>query len=141
MRWGGGKGWTSAVRNSAEMLLIVRDFAVLDDRRFLWVAKIAISRYHERVAWLGGLPSLPQVRRSPGLRTTSFAISVHHFSMSAESARASRSILATILRTLALQLFPLQDCRFREALREELPALSMGLWVAHVEHASEAFVD
>jgi hypothetical protein len=35
-------------------------------------------------------------------QTTSFAISVHHFSMSAEPARASRSILVTAVRTLAL---------------------------------------
>ena len=82
------------------------DFVVLDERRFLWVAKSVIPRYHECVAWLGGLPFSPASASKSwpkkSLQATSFAISVHHFSMSAEPARASRSILATIVRTLAL---------------------------------------
>jgi hypothetical protein len=65
---------------------------------------ITPTRYHECVAWLRAY-LLTQARRSLGQRkaqTTSFVISVHHFSMPAEPVRASRSILATAAQTLSL---------------------------------------
>lgn len=132
-------GW-----NSAEMPLI-GDFAVFDERRFM-----GGKNRHLKISRMRGLAWGPTF--SPGsaskswpkksLQTTSFAISVHHFSMSAEPARASRSILATKVRTLALissSHFKIVD--FEKPLPKEPPALSMGLWVAHIEHASESFVD
>jgi hypothetical protein len=86
--------------NSAEVPLIIMEASqsLMNDGFFGWQKVFIPPRYYECVAWIGGLPSLPQARRVLAPKKSSqsrrLPCSVHHFSISAEPARASRSILA-----------------------------------------------